>query len=501
MGKTTTLLQVAEGVLTGDGGVPIFVALSDWATGNQTLIASILNRAAWRGTQETELRAAALRGDIVLLLDGWNELTPAARARARTEIERLKAEMPALALIVSTRPQVLDIPFVGTKIELFLLDEQQQLLIAQALRGEEGARLLDQAWRTPHVRDLVAIPLYLNALMRLPAGSPFPDTREAILRSFVEAHEAKSDTLENLQATLGPFHRDYLEGLALAAANATSPSLDDASARRTIAATSTALLEDGQISAKPDFTAAISGLVDHHVLVRVAGGVAFQHQQFQEWFASHDVERQMRAAAKDEAARNTLKAVMLDLPAWEEAVMFATERLARGDAEAQAAVADAILLAFAVDPLLAAEMVHRSTDAVWSRVAVPIVEWVGTWQKSGTSERPIRFMIDTGRSEFFEVVWPLITDANEQVSLKALRNCSHFDVRLLGANASKRVPALETGPRQVLLHEIASRGEFEAMAFAVEIARTWGLRHYRSDRMINAERLVVRHTSNAFGFL
>ena len=471
MGKTTTLLQVADGVLAGAGAIPIYLALADWATGHQSLIASILDRAAWRGTQETDLRAAALRGDIVLLLDGWNELDPAARARARTEIERLKAEMPALALIVSTRPQALDIPFVGTKIELFLLDEHQQLLIAQALRGEEGARLLDQAWRTPHVRDLVAIPLYLNALMRLPPGSPFPDTREAVLRNFVEAHEAKPDTLESLHATLGPFHRDYLQGLALAASNAANPTLDDASARRTIAATSTTLLEDGQISAKPDFTAAIAALVDHHVLVRVTGGVAFQHQQFQEWFASHDVERQMRTAAKDEAARTVLKAVMLDLPAWEEAVIFATERLARGDGEAQTAAANAILSAFAVDPLLAAEMIHRSTDAVWAKVAGPIVKWVGTWQNAGTSERPLRFMIDTGRSDFFDVVWPLIIDANEQVSLKALRNCSHFDVSLLGADGSKRVRALEAGPRQVLLHEIASRGDFEAMAFAVEIAR------------------------------
>lgn len=472
MGKTTTLLQIAEGVLASERDVPIYLALSDWATGNQTLLASILDRAAWRGTTEAELRAAATLGELVLLLDGWNELAPDARERARTELDRLKAEMPELALMISTRPQALDIPFAGTKIELSLLDENQQLLIAQALRGQDGAALLDRAWRTPHVRDLVAIPLYLNALMRLPPGSSFPETREAILRSFVDAHEAKPDHLAKLHALLGPFQRDYLEGLALAAGTAATPSLDDATVRRSIAATATALLDDGQIAARPDFTAAVAALVAHHVVVRAGNGVAFQHQQFQEWFASHAVERQMMAAASGEADRKTLQRSMFNRPAWEEAVMFAIERMARGDTRTQDAAADAILSAFVVDPLLAAEMIYRATDSVWAKIAEPIIGWVQLWHRPSTSDRALRFMLDTGRSEFLDFVWPLITDANDQVSLKALRNCRQFDVRLLGSNGSARVRRLAPGPRRVLLHEIAGRGDFDAMAFAVEIART-----------------------------
>lgn len=472
MGKTTTLLQVAEGVLENERGVPVYLALSDWATSSQSLLSSILERAAWRGITESDLRAASARGELVLLLDGWNELAPLPRERARTELERLKAEMPELALVISTRPQALDVPFVGTRIELSLLDDRQQLRIAQALRGEDGAELLDRAWRTPHVRDLVAIPLYLNALMQLPLGSPFPETREAILRSFVEAHEAKPDHLARLHAVLGPFHRAYLEGLALAASNAATPSLDDASARRSIARTSTTLLEDEQIANRPDFTTAVAALVDHHVLVRAGSGVAFQHQQFQEWFASHAVERQMMVAASDPAEREVLQRSMFDHPTWKEAIMFAVERTARHTATTEAAVADAIVSAFAIDPLLAAEMIRRATDAVWARVACTIIGWIGLWHRPGTSDRALRFMIDSGRSEFLEFVWPLITDENDQVSLKALRNCRRFPASVLGSGAAKRVKALPSGSRQVLLHEIAHNGDFDAMEFAVEIAKT-----------------------------
>jgi len=54
--------------------------------------------------------------------------------------------------------------------------------IARAIRGEEGARLVDEAWLTPGVRDLVAIPLYLTALLKRAPGAQMPSTKEEVLR-------------------------------------------------------------------------------------------------------------------------------------------------------------------------------------------------------------------------------------------------------------------------------------------------------------------------------
>jgi hypothetical protein len=61
------------------------------------------------------------------------------------------------------------------------------------LRVEDGARIVDEAWRTPGVRELVTILLYLTALLSLPDGQPFPKTKEEILRRFVQAHEQQAD--------------------------------------------------------------------------------------------------------------------------------------------------------------------------------------------------------------------------------------------------------------------------------------------------------------------
>lgn len=58
------------------------------------------------------------------------------------------------------------------------------------------------------------------------------------------------------------------------------------------------LVADGQISFAPQPTQVLDVLVSQHALVRSGAGVlSFQHQQFQEWYASFEVERAMREAA------------------------------------------------------------------------------------------------------------------------------------------------------------------------------------------------------------
>src|SRR5260221_14686652 len=150
-------------------------------------------------------------------------------------------------------------------------------------------------------------------------------------------------------------------------------------ARNSVAKTDDVLVEQGQLTEKPQPNIVLETLVGHHLLTRSGdpAGYSFQHQQFQEWYASHFVERLMLASVGDAASRDKLKADVLNEPAWEEATLFACERLARGDQNQQEACGTAILAAFEVDPNLAAEMIFRSTDAVWARVGPTIKGPVG----------------------------------------------------------------------------------------------------------------------------
>lgn len=340
--------------------------------------------------------------------------------------------------------------------------------IALAMRGDAGAKIVDRAWRTAGVRELVTIPLYLTALLLLPENVPFPTTKEEVLRHFVAAHEKEASHAEALHAVVHGFQQHYLDGLAVSATRSGNTAIADSDARRSIFETERLLADSGQITIKPQPDAVLNVLVSNHVLTRAGDtpGYSFQHQQFQEWYASHSVERRIIAEAADPKGRETLKAEVFNLPAWEEPILFAVERLARGDESQRAACGKAIVAAFEVDPIFAAEMIFRSTEEVWSQVAATIQGLVARWHAPETVDRAFRFMLTSGRPEFLDTVWPLITHENKQIRLKALHNCRRFRPSILGTDAEKRIRALSRDARTVLLSEMASRSGIDGFDLA-----------------------------------
>lgn len=473
MGKTTTLFQIAEGVLEIGNCTPLIAPLGDWAPEADALLASILKRPAFNGISEQDFRTVAAKPGVVLLLDGWNELDAAARERARVQITALKTELPELGLVISTRRQALDIPFAGTRVDLLPLDDEQQMEIARAMRGEAGARLVDQAWRTAGVRELVTIPLYLTALLSLPEGAAFPTTKEEVLRRFVAAHEQDAGRAAALHAVAFGFQQDYLDNLAVFATTTANTAITDSNARKSVADTARVLMADGQIIITTQPHTLLDTLVSNHVLTRSGDtpGYSFQHQQFQEWYASHHVERLMLQAVRDPAARNKLKTDVLDQRHWEEAVLFAVERSARGDGAQQAACSAAILAAFEVDPILASEMIFRATNDVWVPIGAEIRSLIEKWHAPGKVDRAVRFMIASGRPEFGDLLWPLISHANTQVHLPALRAARRFRPSVLGSDAPTRIAALPPEIRKNVLHEIASHGAIDGLDLATAIAK------------------------------
>lgn len=472
-GKTTTLLQIAESVLHEGNGAPIFVSLGDWASDARGILDSVLARSTFAAVSEAEFRAAAAHGNVVLLLDGWNELDTTARKRARIELERLKAEIPRLAYVISTRRQALDVPLTGKRVDLLALSETQQLAIAQALGGDAGAAMLDRAWRTPGVRDLVEIPLYLTVLLSL-GDAPFPETKEELLRRFVAAHEAEARRAEVLVRDAKGQQETFLTDLAIFATRTANTAVSDTDARRTLSSAMTVLIEDGQISGRADPGELLATLIDNTVLVRSGegAGVAFQHQQFQEWFASHEVEKRMREAPSSAAATRLLQETIFDSVAWEEPILFAIERMSRGGPNDQRASGAAILAAFDVDPMLAAEMIYRAADEVWAEVEKPIFVLLDRWHVPGQPDRALRFMMLSARPEFLDRVWPLISNVNEQISLRALRIANGLRPSILGADAAKRLRALPAPTRLVMLSELAMDGGPEALDLATEVAES-----------------------------
>jgi hypothetical protein len=121
-----------------------------------------------------------------------------------------------------------------------------------------------------------------------------------------------------------------------------------------------------------------------------------------------------------------LRVDILDQPAWEETILFACERASRDDQAGVAAVAAAIATALPIDPILAAEMIYRAAEDVWTRVPDHVLVFVGRWHAPGVADRAVRFMITSGRPEFAEQVWPLVENPDSQVHLTAMRAARRF---------------------------------------------------------------------------
>jgi hypothetical protein len=81
-GKTTTLLQIAEAILSQGDSVAAFVALGEWSSQSDSLLQSVVRRHAFIGEREEHLKFLALSGRLILVMDGWNELDAASRKRA-----------------------------------------------------------------------------------------------------------------------------------------------------------------------------------------------------------------------------------------------------------------------------------------------------------------------------------------------------------------------------------------------------------------------------------
>lgn len=464
-GKTTTLIQLTEAVLALGDHAAIFVPLSEWATQALDLLDSITKRPAYTGVSRADLVRLAEQGHLVLLLDGWNELDSQGRNRVLSELKQLRRNFPDLSIVMSTRRQALDVPVRGPRVGIDPLTSTQQLELARTLRGEEGYGIIDRARRTPGVRELIAIPLYLRALVER-AGSVLPSTKEEILRLFVSPHEEPLDKADALRTELNSAQQPMLEAIAVEATRTANTSVQESRAINIVAEVGRSLVDGNFLINIPQPMAVIDHLVDHHALVRSSGTqtIRFQHQQFQEYYTSFDVER---AIKQHTTSSSTQLQNILNDRSWEEAILFACERMARtGQADA---VGKAILLALSVDPMLAAEMTYRSTAAVWDLVGPEMVAFAERWHEPGKLDRSVGFMMTTGKADFAEQIWALIMQ-DDQIRLGTFRTVRRVRPDVLGPDAKERITGCSDQIRKEILSELIMQGGAEGIDLASELA-------------------------------
>ncbi len=474
MGKTTTLLGLADQVLKERKSVPIFLRLGEWSVHHTDILQHIAERPTFRDVSTDALRELADCGRLLLLLDGWNELDGQTREAIRKSLQALRREFPLLRVIISTRRQWRSVPISGPQVEIEPLSYEQQLAVARQHSDGGAEKVLDEVRRTSGLRELATIPMYLSALLSLGARGVGQITKESILSNIVARHEKSPDHSNALELVTNGCHSYYLELVASRLCESSSTAMPEAIARQVTAQGIQNLRDLGQILAGPEPSHILSALTDHHVLVRSDNephDISFQHQQIQEWYASFEVSKLIeKGVSGDLCARKRLLTEIMDRPIWEEPILFAIERLSHAHDGAQNA-AHAIRLALSVDPMLAAEMIFNSTEQVWSEVKAEVVGFAERWHEPNHVDRALRFMILTGRSDFAETVWPLVSNTDSQIQLRALRAAPRFRPSVLGTDVVALVASLEEEQRRTLISEIAVHGGIEGIELATEIAK------------------------------
>lgn len=471
-GKSTTMVQLAK-LMTGDAPVPLLVPLGEWAETGADLLTWIAARHAFGTVTVKHLQFLAFHGEVALLLDGWNEVPPAARRRLITEVQALEREYPLLHLVMSSRRQAIDVPFAGQRFSVLPLSLSQQTEIARAVNGESGASVVDAAWRAPGLSELVSVPLYLWSLLDITDGGALPANKEELLRRMVATHEADPTRAELFHRELADHQQGYLRALASAAQQAETTSLKEDAALKVVGAVNVQLRDAGLVVTPPNAAAVLDTLVAAHVLVREGGPVyAFQHQQIQEWFASLDLEDELRAAAGTLNLQHPLVSGKLDDYFWGEAFLFACERMSRANDSGAQAVAELIDLLLKIDPLFAATLINRSAPAVWDRVSAAVSAFARAWHKPGVPDRAVGFMVATGRPEFGDVVWALVSSTDQHVQSESLRLVRRFNPAAIAEPLFRDYGGLADDVREGLAAGLAFDGDRAGIDAALQLALT-----------------------------
>lgn len=468
-GKSTTLVQLGIRLLES-GPLPLLVPLSEVGQSVDDLFSWMVGRQAFAGIRSEHLKFLAMHGEIAFLLDGWNEVTPAARLALIKTIRALRREFPLLVICITTRPQAAAVPFVARTVHVESLSDEQQEDLASR-HGSVGQDLLDRVRRTSGVRELARVPFYLQALLEVGDDGTVPTTKEGTISLLVKQHEDIPERAEQLRQSMLGQHRRYLGDLAVAMMQARTTALDDTAARQSLRATNSKLLAEGLVQNAPEPASVLETLVSTHVLVHGEGDTyAFQHQQFQEWYAAGYVEEQMRKLPKGAGLESGFAQELLNDRLWEEAILFACERLA-ADTSGACIIAQVVRLAMSLGPMLAAEIVYRTGHAVWSLVSVEVQAFARSWHQENQVDLAVGFMMKTGRDDFADVVWPLVSNSSDQVQSEALHIGGQIRPTVLGDHLHVDYQHLQERVRERLVSSMIFGGGIEALETAFDLAK------------------------------
>ncbi|HWM69123.1 MAG TPA: hypothetical protein VNO35_21220, partial [Steroidobacteraceae bacterium] len=328
IGKTTFTLELAEHCLRSGSRVPIFVDGAAWARANKPLLQYLVERPAAlkHAVSVADLTTLACAGQIVLLLNGWNEMPAASKLTCREDLIQLLETAPALSVVTVTRTHT-DAPGLARNQNVEVLGltwKGQSAIIRAELDAKSAAQLVAVLAKNAVLRHAARSPLILRGVIaKARSGITSEATVIDLLGASVAAFEADAQRSHVLNiAPLEGHQARFLEAIGRALTDKTLTSCAREDALKVITETSHQLLVDGLFSAVPSSSAVLDALVNHHLLHAQDDDVRFVHQRFQEYFAAQSLWK--TCFNNTDTVR---LASAINASAWNEVLFMLAERL------------------------------------------------------------------------------------------------------------------------------------------------------------------------------
>ena len=333
-GKTTTLTQLAQRPRTT--GTPFMVDLPAWTSSRRGILEYIAGMPAFQaeGLTAVDLARVQQTEPFLFLLNGWNEIAESNSVQANDALREVERDFPSAGIIVATRTHYLKPPLPGAlRLRLLSLRRVQRAAYLVARLGDKCAELHARIDADVSLDELTRTPFILSGIASLfEASVEIPSTKIGVLGQVLRLQEQRDEHRNALRAApIFGRQMDYLEVLATEMTRRGAVALPEAAARAIVAVVARQLATSGQIEPVGAPTV-LATLTAHHVLELVdypKTAFRFEHQQFQEYFASLDTHAQLLELRDDDHdATRCFMADYVNDPAWAEPLRMIAETFA-----------------------------------------------------------------------------------------------------------------------------------------------------------------------------
>ncbi len=471
-GKTTTLIQLSEKLLTTSERAPLLVSLPEWVDSQDDILAfaTHIPVVAAAGLSVQDLHLLHKNGKLVFLLNGWNEVDSNLMARAARKLQWMDRDLPAAGIIVATREHAIYPPLVG-RIDLRIrgiTDLQRETLI-RTRAPQSADHLLRTLQTNETLSDLTQTPMILAEVIRIfQAAERVPQTKLAVLRHLVHRIEDLDEHRVALQsAPLSRRSEEYLSNIAAGMTRDGRTVVHEDTILPVISAVSRELIGRGLIGAIPDPNTVLNTLCAHHVLERSIyprTSIRFFHQQFQELYAAEFLLGELTARGSAEAGDREFSEGVINIPSWEEPLTLLVADLCSLDRAAETGVSRStdhalaqhlINLVIPIDPIFAAGLVRAS--GLWQEVKDVLEPLLRSWYGYECHEHQdcaLAAMLATGAPAFADIIWALLEDPDYEVRCRVYRAHQSDWLSCLGEDWINRVEQWDGGRRGEFISEL-----------------------------------------------